>query len=684
MILQSLTRLYDRLAEDPANGLPMAGYSLQKISFCIVLSSEGKLIAFEPRLQEIITLGANGKEKKSSRALDLLVLGQAKPPGQGINPCLLWENAAYALGFKSDDEKPERTLHCYEAFKVKHLEIKDDINDSSYSAVCTFLERWNPTDLRFAIVHQTENTKIANLETRATSETDEAIKAQLQTEISENKSIVETIEQDAETAGINLEQTLEWLTQLQAVSTGFGVFQISGETKYVHQVPAVKTWWSSQTVESSTEPNGFCLVTGKPATIAAIHSPAIKGVADAQSSGAKLVSFNEQAYESFGKENARKVGQGANSPISEAAAFAYCNALNWLLANRERRFRLGDATTVFWTDAPTPAEQLMPWMISGNTPQDPTTLARIQNILQRLASGTIGTDQLGDPETPYYILGLSPNASRLSIRFWNTSTLGDLLVNLKKHFEDLRIVRQWDETNSKNPDPIAPTVFQLLRQTSRDADGIPPLLGGALIRAILFGTRYPESLITGVMNRIRVVEKKQQGEGTLDNVSYLRASILKAWLIRNHQLHITEMLDETNTHPGYRLGRLFAVLEKTQQDAMPGINSTIRDRFYSSASATPRSVFGRLLRTYQHHLGKAQSEWAGKFGSDIAIKMKIGREIITQEIFDSVIDIPAHLNLKDQAQFALGYYHQKKAFYPSKLNTEGKTTDSPPSILPEN
>lgn len=664
MILQSLTSLYDRLAEDPANGLPMAGYSLQKISFCTVLNREGKLIAFEPRQQEIISIAANGKEKKTSRALDLLVLGQAKPPGQGINPCLLWDNAAYALGFKSDDEKPERTLICYEAFRAKHLEFKDEINDSNYSAFCTFLENWDPTNLRFAILHHAEISKIADLEKRAASETDDEKNVQLQIQIAEGKTNLETITQDAESADIDLKQTLNWLGQLQAVSTGFGVFQISGETKYIHQVTAVKTWWSSQTDESSSEPDGFCLVTGKPATIAAIHNPAIKGVADAQSSGAKLVSFNEQAYESYGKENAKKVGQGANSPISEEAAFAYCNALNWLLANRERRFRLGDATTVFWTDAPTPAEQLMPWMISGNTPQDPATLARIQNIIQRLASGTIGADELGNSETPYYILGLSPNASRLSIRFWNTSTLGDLLVNLKKHFEDLRIVRQWDETNSKNPDPLAPTVFQLLRQTSRDADGIPPLLGGALIRAILFGTPYPESLITGVMNRIRVVEKKQQGEGTLDNVSYLRASILKAWLIRNHQIHITEMLDPTNINPGYRLGRLFAVLEKTQQDAMPGINSTIRDRFYSSASATPRSVFGRLLRTYQHHLGK------------LDIGVKITHEKRAQEILAEVTDFPAHLNLKDQAQFALGYYHQRKDFFTKKESNPSIETES--------
>lgn len=196
----------------------------------------------------------------------------------------------------------------------------------------------------------------------------------------------------------------------------------------------------------------------------------------------------------------------------------------------------------------------------------------------------------------------------------------------------------------QNPEPVHPSSYQLLRQTARDADGIPPLLGGALMRAILLGADYPASLITAVHNRIRAER----------DVSYLKAAILKAWLIRNHNQTIAIMLDETNTNPGYRLGRLFAVLEKAQQDALPGINSTIRDRFYASASATPRAVFGRLLRTYQHHLGKLDTG------------AKITREKQTQEILSALGDFPAHLNLQNQSQFALGYYHQRKDFFTKK------------------
>ena len=594
MILQSLTQLYQRLSEDPDNGLPTPGYSLQNISFCVVINDDGKVVAIEPRRTETIEIGKNGKEKKTVRPLSLLVPGQAKPPGQGLNPCFLWDNTGYMLGFKPEDPKKSaaerekeksRTAASFEAFRKRHLESESGVNDPDFSAVCRFLEQWSPAH--------------------------------------------------AEAHPI-----------LQDITSGFGVFQVSGKLKYVHQTTAVSNWWLAQNSASDEDSEkGFCLVTGRILPTALTHDPAIKGVAGALAGGAKIVSFNESAYESFGKEQSRKAGQGRNAPVSESAAFAYCNALNWLLARKERRFRIGDATTVFWTAEPTPAEALFPSMISG-TPdaEDKGTKQRVEEVLGRISRGIIGHDDLGDPKVPYFILGLSPNASRLSVRFWHTGQLGELIGNLKLHLNQLELVRQWDETNSKNPEPVHPSSYQLLRQTAREADGIPPLLGGGLMRSIVLGTDYPVSLVTAVLNRIRAER----------DVGYLKASVLKAWLIRNHHHPITIMLDETTTNPGYRLGRLFAVLEKAQQDALPGINSTIRDRFYASASATPRAVFGRLLRTYQHHLGKLDTG------------AKIVREKQTQEILSTLADFPAHLNLQDQSQFALGYYHQRKDFFTKK------------------
>jgi CRISPR-associated protein Csd1 len=587
MILQSLHSLYGRLAEDPANGLPTRGYSLQNISFCVIIQLDGTLVEILPCRTETVEIGKNGKEKKTVRPLSLLVPGQAKPPGQGLNPCFLWDNTGYMLGFKPEDPKKSeaerekekaRTLASFDAFKKRHLESEAAINAPAFSSVCRFLEQWSPDQ---AAAHPV----------------------------------------------------------LQEITSGFGVFQISGNLKYVHQSPEVARWWTEQKIANEEGQRGFCLVTGKSSLLAQLHDPAIKGVAGAQSSGAKLVSFNLNAFTSLGKE------QGLNSPVSEEAAFAYCNALNWLLSRKERRFRIGDATTVFWTGEPSPAEALFPWMMSGvPEAEDTETKNRVRALLDKISRGTLGRDDLGDPATPYYILGLSPNASRLSVRFWHTGHLGELFTNLKLHLDQLSLVRQWDETNSKSPEPEHPTSYQLLRQTAREADGIPPLLSGALLRSILLGADYPASLITAVHNRIRAER----------DVTYLKAAILKAWLIRNHNQPVTTMLDESNTNPGYRLGRLFAVLEKTQQDALPGINATIRDRFYASASATPRAVFGRLLRTYQHHLGKLDTG------------AKIIREKQTQDILSTLGDFPAHLNLQNQSQFALGYYHQRKDFFTKK------------------
>ena len=575
MILQALHQLYRRLAEDPANGLPKPGYSLQGISFKVILHPDGKL-------HEIATV-----KDDNGRSVQTLVPGAAKPSGQGVNPCLLWDNTGYMLGYKPEDPKPERTQKTFEAFRQKHLDLEKMIENPAFSAVCRFLESWQP--------------EIAG----------------------ENSALAQT-------------------------KTGFGIFQIIGQPSFVHQEAAIKSWWEKHGAAPSQGEQGLCLVTGEHANLAKLHDPAIKGVIGAQSSGAKLVSFNLDAFTSYGKE------QSFNAPVSEDAAFAYCTALNHLLASDRRRFRVGDTSTVFWTEAPMPAEDLLPFLVDpGKAPEDEALKQRLADVIEKVAAGKLSDDDFGTADTRFYILGLAPNASRLSVRFWHTSSLGDLAANLQKHHHDLAIERQWDETNSKFPEPKAPGIYALLKQTARDADGIPPLLGGALIRAILLGTNYPDALFQKVMSRVRVAEKDQNDNPT-DRVSYLRAAIIKAYLNRNHNLNLTMSLDTTRTDTAYLLGRLFAVLEKTQQDALPEINATIRDRFYSAASATPGAVFARVLRTYQHHLGKLDGGH------------KIVRERLVQDIMSGMNGFPAHLNLQQQGQFAIGYYHQRKDFFTKK------------------
>lgn len=582
MILQALHQLYGRLAEDPANGLPKPGYSLQGVSFKVVLHPDG-------RLHEIQAV-----RDENGRSVSTLVPGGAKPPGQGVNPCFLWDNTGYMLGFKPDDPKPERTTKTFEAFRQKHLDLEKDISSPVFSAVCRFLESWLP-------------------------------------------------EQAAEHPA------------LAATKTGFGVFQIIATPGYVHDDAQVKTWLEKQTPKSEQGERGLCLVTGQESALAKLHDPAIKGVIGAQSVGAKLVSFNLDAFTSYGKE------QSFNAPVGEDAAFAYCTALNHLLASESRRFRVGDSTTVFWTEKPSEAEDLLPFMMDSTReePEDATLKVRLQAVLEKIAAGKLAGDDLGDAQTRFYILGLAPNASRLSIRFWHSSTLGDLAANLQRHQDDLAIVRQWDEANSKHPDPKVPGHYLLLRQTARDADGIPPLLGGALMRSILLGTAYPDALYQKVISRVRVAEKDRNGNAA-DRVPYLRAAIIKAYLNRNHQLHIPMSLDTTRTEPAYLLGRLFATIEKVQQEALGDVNASIGDRFYSAASATPAAVFSRLLRTHRHHLAK------------LPVGLKIIREKLVQDINEGLSSFPSHLNLQQQGIFAIGYYHQRKDLF-TKID---KTTET--------
>ena len=588
MILQSLNELYTRLAADPAYEIAPPGFSPQKIGFRIVIKQDGTLFDIQDarspdeagRLQNII----------------MLVPGESKPSGSGLNPCTLWDNSSYLLGYKKPDKdsaktqkEASRALESFSACKKHHLAIEKEINDSAFSAVCRFLENWDPARLAdFPI--------------------------------------------------------------LSELGTGFGIFQIQGEKKPVHDSTAIQEWWIRSQASEDIGDMAQCLLTGEQHPIARLH-PKIKSVTGAQSSGASLVSFNASAYESYGKS------QSYNAPVSETAAFRYGTALNSLLAgpkSNKHRIRIGDTTTVFWTDQPSDLEDCFAEIFSEGSQgmvevQDETKRTQIQRLLEAIRAGTY-YQEFGATETPFHILGLAPNAARLSIRFYHRSTTADLLAKLHDHQKALEIVREFTNPIGKRlPDSEFPAVWQILRETARVADEIPPLLGGALARSIVEGTPYPEGLFTAIIRRIHADR----------NINYLRAATLKAILTRNHNLTIPTMLDTQNTDPAYLLGRLFSALEKTQEDALGSVNAGVRERFYSAASATPASVFPRLLRSYQHHLSKLDGG------------AKVNRERIVQDIVTSIDSsgFPNQLSLKKQGIFAIGYYHQRKDFFTKKEST---------------
>lgn len=605
MILPALIRYYDRLEADPIQDIAPIGFSRQKISFCIKLNPDGTLDAIED-----MRLSAGGEARSSKPiARQLILPGQSKPSGQGINPCFLWDNAAYMLGFKPDDLKPERTRACFEAFRDRHIALRDEIHDEAFGAVCTFLENWNPAALM----------------------------------------------PDSTTA--------EFLAS-------FGVFRVGLAQEFVHERPTIKDWWRrTEAVSSEIHDHAAdrvpSLTTGIRSRIARLHEPAIKGVAGAQSSGARLVSFNENAFESYGKS------QGMNAPIAEEDAFKYCTALNRLLDDRSRRTGIGDATVVWWSDQPEAVGETLASALFGAslvedespTAEDAVTVERVKAAMGRIVRGLTPED-LADSKTPFHVLGLSPNAARLSVRFWWEGTLGEMMRHIASHHADLQL-EPVPPHEADRPFSIRRIVMETARQHGGkpDADTVSPTLSGEIARSITTGAPYPVSLLESIIRRIRADGR----------ITHARCAVVKACIIRCRRVlagpggqpeEVPVSLKQDGPVP-YQLGRLFAALEKTQSDALGDVNASIRDRYFGTASATPAAVFPRLIRLTQHHLGK------------LSDGQRIHREKLIQEVCSHMQGFPRHLNIEEQGFFQIGYYHQRQAlFTKSDKNKEESTQEN--------
>ena len=419
------------------------------------------------------------------------------------------------------------------------------------------------------------------------------------------------------------------------------VFSLEDVMQFLHKRSSVKQIWLDH-LTSEQGASGLCLVTGEQTSIARLH-PSVKGVAGAQGSGASIVSFDKDAFKSFGKE------RGANAPVSERAAFAYTTSLNTLLERGSRqRILIGDATTLFWADASgneakaSAAEGFFLDFLSG-PPTDEEEAAKVRDKLAAVTRGRplVEVDPEVDEDTRFFVLGLAPNAARLSIRFWYEDSIGTISRRIGEHWRDLHL----EPTPWRTP----PSARRLLYETAvqRKAENIPPTLTGAVMRAILSGGRYPRSLLTAVIVRMR----------TDKEITGLRTAICKASLARDHRLGFEEedvpvSLNPDETNPGYRLGRLFAVYENVQRAALGNVNATIKDRFFASASATPASVFPLLERSASNHIASLRK------GDKGGLAHWFEKEI--DSIFSGVgSTFPRSLRLEDQGRFAIGYHHQR-------------------------
>jgi CRISPR-associated protein Csd1 len=417
-------------------------------------------------------------------------------------------------------------------------------------------------------------------------------------------------------------------------------FRLEGDACPVCEREPVINALSIVDVDASEE-MGFCLVTGEHDVIKRTHTPPIAGVWGAKSTGAMLVSFQKDSgYDSYGKE------QGGNAPVGKRAVFAYTTALNHLLAKgSQQRIQVGDTSTVFWAEKPEhPAETLFrAW---DNPDADTGTVKAL------LAAPNSGVGFFEDDGTRFYVLGLAPNAARIAVRFWLVKTVGELAVNIRRHFDDLRI-----DHASHEPETLSLTA--ILRAISRKkSDGsydFPPNLGGDVMRSVIENLPYPQTLLSGAIRRICAEQE----------VTYPRAAIIKACINRSKGMEELKVsLDENNTNTAYRLGRLFMVLERVQEEANPGIRATIRNTFWGAASGTPKKVFPMLIDLSNKHLAKIRREKPGRATN---LEKLIGS---IMEAFDPDTPYPTNLSLNERGCFSVGYYHQKQ--HPSTYKSQGE------------
>lgn len=469
-----------------------------------------------------------------------------------------------------------------------------------------------------------------------------------------HESVLEDVQSEAAVAvkhffknwdPMKAKEHLELLEKWEDITAGGNLVFYVG-TMYAHEDPDIRNAWEKSLQAEGNGTQEICLVTGKRAEISRIHT-VIRGVQGAQSSGAALVSFNAPSFESYGKE------QSFNAPVGKYAMFAYTTALNYLLSQRKYIFMLGDTTILFWAED---GEEIYQDLFMGSMEPTEDNQEVLRGIFSNLQEGR-GIDVDGiqvNPEQKFYILGLAPNAARLSVRFFYQNHFGTILSNIKKHYEQMEIVRpNWDKIEFPG---VWRVLFETVNQKSKEKKP-QPNMAASVFEAVLSGKKYPESLYSNVMIRIRA----EQGRITRG-----RAAIIKACLIRNHGKQWTEEgsfvgLNEQCKDVAYVLGREFAVLEAIQEDANPGINATIKDRYFNSACAAPASVFPILLKLKNSHIRKLET------GRRIFYeKMLTGLQGMIEVENDQPAAFLRRLSLEEQGMFILGYYHQVQKRFEKK------------------
>lgn len=563
---------------------------IEKLGWNPVKISYGISFDQEGNVDEIIHLKTNAP-KGNKEIPSLISLPMPVKRSVGVASNFLYDNATYVFGYDNSN-KPDRAKQCFDCFRNVGNKVLENSDDEFSTVIKKFLQK--------------DYSEFENL-------------SDLLTEL----NCTETTVDDILNKGANL------------LLMPLGKFPTDSK--------AICESWNSY-YEHSDAPKGVCLVTGKDDHIAKLH-PVIKNIRGAQAAGASLVSFNATAFDSYGKEN------GYNAPVSEYAAFAYTSALNKLVSDNDHRVFSGDTTVVCWTeDGESAYQDVFAGIFNSD---DEVKQKDLHDTIVSIVNGNeVKWEGIPlNPSNNFYILGISPNSARLSVRFFIQNTFGKVMENLLKNQHRMEMVKPGFE--KFNYIPLWRILGETVNKKSRDKK-CKPHIAGDVLNSIINDYNYPSTLYYGILGRISAEQ----------NINWVKASVLKAYLLKNYDSkykeEITVDYNENSNNKAYLLGVLFSNLEEIQNTANPGIKSTIRDRYFTAASSTPSRVFPILIDLAQNHIKKIPNVGA-----------KVNCQKMLTETMSKLGDkFPNRLKLDEKGMFQLGYYQRTQERFTGKEDKE--------------
>lgn len=592
MLIQALCDYYDILSEQ-GKMLP-EGYSKVPVHYLVYLTPEGEIAEILDWREVLDVEDKKGKKKQIFRPREIIMPKRTEVTG--IDSNYIEHRPLYLFGLNyekelfTSEDATNKARKSHTAFVETNLKFIEGMDNPVVNTYRKFIENWVPEN-------ETENPHLLAL-------------------------------------GKNYK------------SAGFA-FCLRGTVEYLHEESEIKKKWEYIYSSFETAREGIlsqCAVTGEKEPIARIHSK-IKGISGGLATGTVLVSFKNPSESSYGNS------QSYNSNISEKAMTKYTEALNYIIGTKKQKMLLDDMTVLYWAMSKNErCNDIMAALLFHNT--DVIGEEEMEDMLKSMLSdareGNLLPERISmkhiDSDTDFYMLGLKPNSSRLSVKFLYRKKFGEILANIAKHQLDLQI------SEEVHPVSLWEIKRELISPKSKN-ETVDPSLMAKIFEAVIYGTNYPQFLLATVIRRVKTDNESE--------FNRIRAGIMKACINRKSRLsnkkeELNVALDKDNRNPAYLCGRLFAILEKLQQDSSGNkLNRTIKDAYFASASSKPATIFPKLLKLAQNHLKKS--------------KHAVFYNQCVEEVMDKIDGgFPETLPLVEQGKFMIGYYQQYQSFFAKK------------------